>query len=329
MSDPSRDARSWRWPARVAVVAALAVLTGCSTASSAGTGTAGGTVAGSGTAGPGGSAATVIPVVAAENFWGSLAGQLGGSHVAVTNIINSPDADPHDYEPTAADARAMAGARMVIDNGIGYDSWAAKLIDANPVAQRTVLTVGDLVGVKEGGNPHRWYSPADVRTVIDKITADYAAIDPAAASTFHALHDSVVSASLKEYFDLVTQIKSTYAGTPIGASESIVAPLAEATGLRMLTPPSFLTAISEGTDPAAADKAAIDAQITGKKIKVYVYNSQNATPDVQRQVEAAKAAGIPLVTVTETLTPAGASFQAWQITQLKALAAALGQASGK
>lgn len=270
-----------------------------------------------------------IQVVAAENFWGSLAGQLGGSHVTVRNIIDSPSADPHDYEPTAADGRAMAGAQLAIVNGIGYDSWAGKLVSANPSKDRTVLTVGELVGVKDGGNPHRWYSPTDVRTVIDRITADYEKIDPKHASFYGKQHDKVVDTNLKEYFGLVGQIKSTYAGTPVGASESIFTPLADATGLDLKTPASFLTAISEGTDPTAADKQAIDRQIAGRQIKVYVYNSQNATPDVQAQVKAAKAKGIPVATVTETLTPAGASFQQWQVAQLKALISALHQGAGK
>ncbi|GIL25855.1 metal ABC transporter solute-binding protein, Zn/Mn family [Actinocatenispora comari] len=270
-----------------------------------------------------------IQVVAAENFWGSLAGQLGGSHVTVRNIIDSPSADPHDYEPIAADGRAMAGAQLAIVNGIGYDSWAGKLVSANPSKDRTVLTVGELVGVKDGGNPHRWYSPTDVRTVIDRITADYEKIDPKHASFYGKQHDKVVDTNLKEYFGLIGQIKSTYAGTPVGASESIFTPLADATGLDLKTPASFLTAISEGTDPTAADKQAIDRQIAGRQIKVYVYNSQNATPDVQAQVKAAKAKGIPVATVTETLTPAGASFQQWQVAQLKALISALHQGTGK
>jgi zinc/manganese transport system substrate-binding protein len=272
--------------------------------------------------------ATVLRVVAAENFWGSLAEQLGGSHVKVTSIINNPDADPHDYEPTAADGRAMAGAKLAIVNGVGYDAWAGKLLKANPSQKRTALTVGDLVGVKEGGNPHRWYSPPNVRQVIDAITADYNKLDPADAAFFDSQHDTVVDTNLKDYFGLVDQIKTSYAGTPIGASESIVAPLAEATGLKLLTPESFLAAISEGGDPTAADKATIDQQIKGKQIKLYVYNSQNATPDVQAQVEAAKTAGIPVSTVTETLSPAGASFQDWQVTQLTALKQALAQATG-
>ena len=300
----------------LAGAAVTALVAGCATEA---------TPAGSGGSGNGGR----IQVVAAENFWGSLAGQLGGEHVAVHNVIDSPSADPHDYEPTAADGRAMAGAQLAIVNGIGYDAWAGKLVSANPSEDRTVLTVGDLVGVHPGGNPHRWYSPTDVRAVIDRITADYKKIDPKHASFYATQHDTVVDTNLKQYFGLVDRITSTYGGTPVGASESIFAPLADATGLQLRTPASFLNAISEGTDPTAADKRTADRQIAQRQIKVYVYNSQNATPDVQAQVRAAKAKDIPVATVTETLTPAGASFQRWQVAQLKALLAALHQGTGK
>src|SRR5207248_3386785 len=119
-----------------------------------------------------------LQVVAAENFWASIASQLGGSRVHVTSVITSPATDPHDYEPTAADARTIAGARMVIANGIGYDPWAQKLIAANPVPGRIVLNVGDLVGIKPGGNPHRWYSPTSVQQVIDAIVQDYGKLEP-------------------------------------------------------------------------------------------------------------------------------------------------------
>ena len=104
--------------------------------------------------------------------------------------------------------------------------------------------------------------------------------------------------------------------------------LAPALGLDLITPPSFLEAISEGTDPTAADKATIDQQITTTQIKVYVYNSQNATPDVQAQIDEARAAGIPVTTITETMTPPTATWQQWQTAQLGALRAALAEATG-
>ncbi len=303
--------------AAAAIAPAMVMLAaGCSTANSPAA-TAGG--------GPGGK----IVVVATENFWGSIARQLGGTHITETSIINNPNTDPHDYEPTAADARTIASARLVIVNGIGYDPWAPKLLAANPVQGRRTLTVGDLLGLKPGDNPHQWYSAAHVRRVIEAITADYKRIDPGDASYFDSQQKTFETKTLARYNRLIAQVSARYAGTPVGASESIVSPLAATLGLKMLTPYSFLKAISEGTEPTAQDKATIDAQIKGKQIKIYVYNSQNATPDVAAQVKEATAAGIPVTTVTETLTPAGATFQQWQVSELQGIENALHQATGK
>ena len=270
-----------------------------------------------------------VAVVAAENFWGSIAAQLGGSHVAETSIVTNPDTDPHSYEATASDARTIAAARIFIQNGIGYDtSWAPKLVAANPSSDRTVITVGNVVGLKDGDNPHQWYSKTSVYKVIDAITAAYKQADPADAAYFDAQKSTFENQDLAPYNQLSADIRAKYAGTPIGASESIVSPLAESLGLTMLTPNSFLKDISEGDDPTAADKTLIDQQISTKAVKVYVYNSQNSTPDVQAQVALARQRGIPVTTVTETLAPAGDSFEQWQVAQLRALEAALAQATG-
>ncbi|HEY2331362.1 MAG TPA: zinc ABC transporter substrate-binding protein [Acidimicrobiales bacterium] len=266
-----------------------------------------------------------IAVVAAENFWGSIAAQLGGDRVDVTNLIDNPATDPHDYEPTAADARGVATAGYVIGNGLGYDPWIDDLVHANPAPARRQLRVGDLVGLKDGDNPHRWYSPADVHAVIDRITADYKALRPTDAAYFDQLHQHFVDSALQPYDAVIAEIRARDAGRPIGASESIMAPMAQALGLDLVTPSTFLDAISEGNDPTAADKATVDHQITTGAVEVFVFNRQNATPDVQRLVDAARRARIPVVAVTETLTPAGATFQDWQTAQLHALDAALGQ----
>ena len=272
---------------------------------------------------------TGLRVVAAENFWGSIASQLGGTRVQVTNVITSPATDPHDYEPTAADARTMAGAQMAIVNGVGYDPWAGKLLAANPVHGRVVLTVGNLVGIEPGGNPHRWYSPSDVQTVIRQITRNYTTLDPKDASYFKQQQAHFETRALTQYKQLLATIKHKYQGVPVGASESIFAPLAAALGLKLVTPASFLKAISEGTEPTASDKSTIDRQIARSQIKVWVFNSQNSTPDVQRITDAARKKRIPITTITETLTPASATFQSWQSRQLKALAAALAKATGR
>ena len=256
-----------------------------------------------------------LEVVAVENFWGSIAAQVGADHVHVVSIINSPDADPHDYEPTPRDARTIAQAKYVIVNGAGYDPWANKLLTANPAPGRVVLNIGDLVGKKDGDNPHLWYSPSIVEKVIDRIGQDLNAIDGA-----HVLWD----AGFKDYRDAIDAIHQKYAGTRVGATESIFAYEAEGTGLDLVTPRSFLNAISAGTEPSAADKATVGNQISDGLIKVLVFNSQNSTPEVQSLVDRAKAKGIPVVAITETLVPAGATFQAWQTAQLKELLRALG-----
>lgn len=264
---------------------------------------------------PASPASGVTQVVAAENFWGSIAAQVGGGHVRVTSVIVNPAVDPHDYDPTPSDARSMAQAQYVIVNGAGYDAWATKLLDANPVPQRTVLNVADLLGKKVGDNPHFWYSPDYVDRVVQRIGADLGARDGAA-------HFSDVA--LKDYRDTIASVRQKHAGTKVGASESIFAYVAAATGLDLVTPPGYLSAISEGAEPTAADKATVQRQVDSREIKVFVFNAQNSTPEVQDIAGKARSNGIPVVAMTETMVPASASFQDWQTAQLKALLHALG-----
>jgi zinc/manganese transport system substrate-binding protein len=272
-------------------------------------------------------ASTKLKIVAAENFWGSIVKQLAGSKASVSSIITNPDTDPHGYEAKPSDGRAIASATYVIENGIGYDPWAQKLLDANPDKSRKVLNVGDLVGVREGGNPHQWYSLDSVQRFIEQVTTDLKSLDPTNSAYYEAQKTTFEMKGLAQYKSLITDIKQKYAGTRVGASESIFTPLAETLGLKLLTPETFLDAIAEGTDPTAQDKATVDSEVKNKQIKVFVFNSQNSTPDVKAIVKAAKAQGIPISTVTETLAPANATFQAWQAKQLKALRAALAKAT--
>ena len=270
-----------------------------------------------------------LQVVAAENFWGSIASQLGGGKVAVQSVIVNPSTDPHSYEPTASDGVAFARSRMAIVNGIGYDAWASKLIAASPSSSRAVLNVGDLLGLKEGDNPHQWYSPASVQRVIGQIVADFKRLDPKDAAYFDHQRTVFETQGLAEYNRLIGQIRTRYASVPVGYSESIFQPLGQALGLRLMTPYSFAKAIAEGTDVSAADKQTVDTQAQGRQIKVWVYNSQNATPDVQRVNQLARAAHIPITTITETLSPASATFEQWQVAELRSLQQALHQATGR
>jgi len=270
----------------------------------------------------------VVQVVAAENFWGSIATQVGGAHAHVASIITNPNTDPHVYEPTAADARTVAGAQLVIENGIGYDPWVPKFLAAD-AENPAVLNVGDVLGVADGENPHRWYNPTDVRAVISQLVRDLQNLDPADSAYFSAQATHFTTDSLAKYNAKIAAINAAYHGVKVGASESIFAMLAPALGLDLITPPSFLKAISEGTDVSAADKQTTDNQINHHEITVYVYNSQNVTPDVQAQLAEVKAQHIPYATITETLTPPNATYQDWQTTQLLGIQAALAKAAGQ
>jgi zinc/manganese transport system substrate-binding protein len=270
-----------------------------------------------------------VQVVAAENFWGSIAAQVGGEHVEVTSLIVNPNTDPHDYEATPADARAIASASYVIFNGVGYDPWVRQLLDANPVSGRGELEVGKLLRKQEGDNPHFWYNPDYITRVVNQITSDFKRLDPVDAAYFDQQNQQFLTTGLKTYHDLITTINQKYQGTPVGATESIFAYLAPALGLNLITPPGFMQAASEGIEPTAEDKATFDQQVTQKAIKVFVYNKQNATPDTEALKAKAQQAGIPTVAITETLDPATASFQEWQVAQLQALEQALAQATGK
>jgi zinc/manganese transport system substrate-binding protein len=274
-------------------------------------------------------ASSPLRVVAAENVWGSIASQLAGSRATVSSIIVNPDTDPHDYEPTASDARTMASATFVIVNGIGYDEWASRLLDANPVSRRVTLDVGDLLGLKDGDNPHQWYSPVSVTRVVTAIVAGYDRLDPADTAYFAARRRHFEAVSLAPYHRLVRQIRTRFAGVPVGYSESIFQPLGQALGLKLLTPYSFAKAVAEGTEISAGDKQTVDRQAARRQIRVWVYNSQNATPDVQQINAIARARKIPIATVTETLSPASDTFEQWQVAELQGLIRALHQATGR
>jgi zinc/manganese transport system substrate-binding protein len=207
-------------------------------------------------------------------------------------------------------------------NGLGYDPWAGQLVAADGDHPK-VVDVGGVLHLRDGDNPHRWYEPADVRRIVGALASDYASLDPADASYFRQRAASFERVVLAPYHRAIASIRQRFAGTPVGASESIFALLAPSLGLRILTPPSFLRATSEGNDVSAGDVETVDRQITHHRISVYVYNSQNVTPEVQKQLSMARTAHIPVATITETLAPAGATYQAWQTRQLRGIAAAL------
>jgi zinc/manganese transport system substrate-binding protein len=269
----------------------------------------------------GGSAGTVN-VVAGEDFWGSIAAQLGGARASVQSVVTDPNADPHEYESSTNDARAFADANLVVLNGAGYDDWGQRLLDANPSSHRSVINVARLLGKKAGDNPHFWYSPEYVARVADQITADFKSIDSQDNGYFDQQR-AAFDTALKPYSDRIAEIRAKFGGVPVGATESIFVYLADALGLDLISPPDFMEAVAEGNDPSVAAVIAFQSQITNRLVRVLVYNVQTITAVTTTIKQLAASHGIPVVGISETLQPETASFQDWQLAQLAAIEAAL------
>ena len=263
-----------------------------------------------------------VSVVAAENFYGDLARQLGAGHVAVTSILSDPNVDPHAYESSVQNGVAVSQAQLVIQNGAGYDTWIDKLLSASPNPERVVLVAYDLAGVKLTDNPHVWYSADNMDAIAQRITAVLEKLDsPHAADYRTALAD--FRKSLTPIRQKIAEIKAKYQGAPIGLTETIFLYQTGPAGLQVLTPFEFEKAIAEGNDPPAAAVISADDQITKRKIKVLIYNAQTVTPLTNNLQSEASQNGIPSVAVTETM-PAGMTYQTWMLAQLNDLERALG-----
>ena len=263
-----------------------------------------------------------IRIVAAENFWGSLAAQLGGSRVNVTSIVSDPNADPHEYESISADAKAIANASLVIVNGAGYDDWALKLVSANNNQKQTVLNVANLIGKTEGANPHFWYSPEYVNETVKQVYLDLVAIDPANAS-YYAQRYAALNASLRQVDGRMSEIRQQFAGTKVASTESIFAYMANATGLDLVSAPAFMNAVSEGVDPPVQSVVEFENQLKNGSVSVLVYNEQTVTPLTQQMKQMAAQYNITTVGVTETIQPPDVTFQEWMNAELISLQNAL------
>jgi zinc/manganese transport system substrate-binding protein len=316
----NRHGRVWATLTAVVTVALAMVLAACGSSSPS---TAGGShpAAAAAAAKPTGTART-LNVVAGENFWGSIVSQLAGRTATVTSIVTDPNADPHDYESSSDDARAFARADYVVLNGAGYDGWATKLLSGNPSARRKVFTVADLLGKKEGDNPHFWYNPHFVSRVVDRIEADLKALDPSDSGYFDAQRHAF-DAAMGPYEQRLAAIRSKFAGTPVAATEDIFVYLGQYLGLTVISPPDFMQAVAEGNDPPAPSVARFQSQITTKQAKVLVYNLQTATAVTTNIKKVAAQAGVPTIGVTETIQPPDATFQQWFISELIQLQNAL------
>ncbi len=272
---------------------------------------------------PAASAAGRIRVVAAENFYGNIVAQVGREKVEVTSILSDPNVDPHEYESSVEDARALAIADLVLENSGGYDDWMDKLLSASPSARRVILKGFDIVPTKLPDNEHVWYDVDNVQAIAQAVTESLKAMDPADAA-FFGNNLRAFSGSLTRVREKIAQMSGKWHGTPVGLTETIFLYQAKPLGLSVLTPFEFQKAIAEGNDPPADTVVAAENQVKGRRIKVLIYNEQTISPITSRLQDEAKAAGIPIVPVTETM-PSAVNYQDWMLSQLTALERALGK----
>ncbi len=261
-----------------------------------------------------------IAVVAAENFYGDVAQQIGGDLVSVSSILSNPDQDPHLFETTPAIVRQIAAAQVIVFNGADYDPWMEKLLSVTPKAGRIVIVAADLMHKKAGDNPHLWYDPPTMPAVASALAAAFSTVDPAHKDGYAARLKTFL-ASLAPLNEKIAAIGTAYAGTPVAATEPVFGYMAAALKLKMYDE-RFQLAVMNDTEPSARDFAAFESDLKTRKVRVLIYNKQAADNLVRHLLDVARASKIPVVGVTETAPP-GLSYQAWIMSELDATEKAL------
>jgi zinc/manganese transport system substrate-binding protein len=254
-----------------------------------------------------------VNVVAAENFYGSVAKEIGGDRVSVTSILNNPDQDPHLFEVSPAIIRQIAAAQIVVYNGADYDPWIEKLLQVTARPGRVAIIAADLMNKKPGDNPHLWYDPSTMPAVASALAAALAAIDPAHKDEYASRLKTFV-ASLGPLNEKIAAIRGKYAGAAVTASEPVFGNMADALQLKMHNQ-RFQLAIMNDTEPSARDLAAFERDLKTHKVRVLFYNKQASNNVVQHLIDLARASSVPIVGVTET-APSGLSYRDWMLMQL-------------
>ena len=270
----------------------------------------------------GGCPTAPVNVVVSVDQWGDIVSELGGECAKVTTVLASSSVDPHDYEPSPADAATFANAQLVVLNGADYDPWASKFA-ATSAPNAPVIDAGKVTTTAEGANPHLWYRPSAVNAVSDAVTAELSKLAPDAKSYF-AEQRSAFTTSMEPYDKLLADIKAGASGKTYAATESVFDYTAEDVGLVNKTPQGYQTASANESDPSPADLEAFRQALAAKQIDVLIYNTQTEGSVPEQIRSAAEAAGVPVVDVTETVPPGTTSFETWQVAQLTSLAKALG-----
>jgi zinc/manganese transport system substrate-binding protein len=261
-----------------------------------------------------------LRIVAAENYYGDVAGQIAGPDVAVDSIMTNPDQDPHLFEATPSVARMLAAANIVVMNGADYDPWMAQLLRASPRPRRVVIDVGALMHVKPGANPHLWYDLAAMTAFARTLANDLSRIDPG-HQTDYSQHLTAFLGSIDPVSNRVADMRKAFTGTPVTATEPVFGYMASALGLKMLSQ-RFQLAVMNDTEPSARDVAAFERDLRDHAVRVLIYNRQTTSGPTRRMLDLAERSGVPVVGVTET-EPAGKTYQQWMLDQLDSLNTAL------
>lgn len=263
-----------------------------------------------------------VDVVVSVDQWGDIVSELGGACATVKTVLASSSVDPHDYEPSPADAASFTGAKLIVLNGADYDHWASDLA-ATSAPAAPVVSAAAVTRTEDGANPHLWYSPSAVTAVADAVSAELAKIDPEAAGYFTERR-AAFTTTMQPYSTLIEKIKAGATGKSYAATESVFDYSAEALGLINKTPQGYQQAAANESEPAPADIQAFRKALANKQIDVLIYNTQTEGSIPQQIRAAAEESGVPVVEVTETVAPGETTFVGWQDKQLTALAGALG-----
>ena len=261
-------------------------------------------------------ASAPVSIVAAENFYGDVARQIGGAGVRVTSILSNPEQDPHLFEASPSVAREVSGARIVVYSGIDYDPWMQTLLAAARSTDRRVIVVAELAGKKPGDNPHIWYDLAAMRAYASALATALAAADPAHASGYQE-RLARFDASLQPIEDKIGALHARLSGTPVTATEPVFGYMFQALGM-VVRNAGFQLAVMNNTEPSASDVAGFETDLKQHRVALLVYNSQASDPVAARMERLAHAAHIPVVGATET-EPPGQSYQGWMTSEVDAV----------
>jgi zinc/manganese transport system substrate-binding protein len=261
----------------------------------------------------------LIKAIGVENQYADVISQIGGKYVQVTAIETDPNTDPHSFEASPEIATRIAAADVVVENGLGYDDWADRMLAASPKAGRKVINVQALRGLPDSTpNPHLWYDPATMPAVAGALVVDLSALQPAHAAYFQANADKF-NASLQPWFAAVARFKADFPATPVAVTEPVGDYMLQAVGANILTPFSLQAAIMNGNDPAPQDVTAQNALFSGHEVRVFVYNQQVTDPLTASFLSLARQNGIPIVGVYETMPAPGYDYQSWMLAEVAAL----------